>query len=292
MSSKRLLRPVIPANRSEWWRLTAMPDLGELNGPIPRKQNVVDHGFLRTEGGWLLWACIRGCAVSRLIYGWTGESLHAGPWQEDGIKLRADAESGEPAGEGNEQVGAPFFVQRENRTYCFYHGNGIRKLVSEDGGPFERRGLAGMPGGRDIQILEHAGEYFSYATITDKDPDAPEKLTSWVVASRSKDLENWDGNYVVSKGGKPGDGHVDSESPFVVFLDGYFYLFRSSSITFLTYVYRSEDPLDFGIATDAKLIAEFDIKAPELLLVDGQWFISDLYDFQGLHLTKMEWVEE
>lgn len=270
-----------------------MPDLGELNGPVARKQNVVDHGFLRLpDGRWKLWACLRGTAVGRLIYGWEGDSLTAGPWRETGIVLRADAASGEPCANGVEQVGAPFFWKTADRTLCFYHGNGIRKLVSRDGDRFERAGLTGIPGGRDVQILEHGGAYLSYATVTAPDSRESNRLTSWIVASRSPDLENWEGEVVVSKGGKPGDGPVDCESPFVVFLDGFFYLFRSSSITFLTYVYRSEDPFDFGIDSDAKLIAEFAIKAPELLCVDGRWFLSDLFDFQGIHMTEMQWVEE
>jgi hypothetical protein len=146
-----------------------------------------------------------------------------------------------------------------------------------------------------VHVLEHEGTYYSYATVTDYEPGKPrtrEHLTSWIVAATSKDFWNWEGEHIVSKGGKPGSGPVDAESPFVLFLDGYFYLFRASSITFKTYVYRSRDPLDFGIDDDSKLIAEFAIKAPEVIHHDGKWYISDLYDFEGIRMAEFTWETE
>lgn len=76
-----------------------------------------------------------------------------------------------------------------------------------------------------------------------------------------------------------------------MYLDGCFYLFRSSSVDFHTYVYRSETPYHFGINDDSKLIAVFPIKAPELVCQAGQWYISDLADFKGIKLAKLRWEE-
>jgi hypothetical protein len=54
-------------------------------------------------------------------------------------------------------------------------------------------------------------------------------------------------------------------------------------------VYRSEDPLAFGIDDDSGLIASFAIKAPEIVEVDGRWFITDLHDFQGIRISELRW---
>ena len=116
--------------------------------------------------------------------------------------------------------------------------------------------------------------------------------TSYVLASASKDFRTWSPGVIVSQGGRGGSGPVDAESPFVVFLDGYFYLFRASSISFKTFVYRSVDPPAFGINNDSKRIAEFKIKAPEVIRHDNKWYISDLHDFQGIRMTRLRWDED
>jgi len=294
--------PRVPVLVGEWWRICEMPELGELAGPVARKQNVVDHGFVQdAEGTWHLWACIRGTAVSRLIYGWRGKSLEEGPWEPAGVKVRAREEYGEQIKNGNETAGAPYFFRKDGAWWCLFHSGGMRLMKSENGADYERVKMddgswkTGIPGGRDVHVMKHGDTWYSYATVTEALPGKPptrENLTSWVVAATSKDFERWGNETVVSKGGKPGDGPVDAESPFVLELDGFFYLFRASSITFKTYVYRSKDPLDFGIDDDSKLIAEFPIKAPELIHHEGQWYISDLHDFQGIRLSKLEWRED
>ena len=82
---------------------------------------------------------------------------------------------------------------------------------------------------------------------------------------------------------------MSAESPFVVKHQGYFYLFRASSISFETYVYRSKNPFDFGVNSDAKLVTVLPIKAPEVLQHEGEWFISDLADFRGIRLYRLVW---
>lgn len=292
------------SNRAEdWWRLCTMPNLGVLAGKEPGRQNIVDHGFIQAANGtWQLWACLRGTGVSRLIYGWEADALTDTHWRETGVRVRADAAFGEQANAGNETAGAPFFLKRGEAYYCLFHSNGFRLMTSTDGvnyvrdTPFEGSNLTSIPGGRDIMILKDGDRYISYATVTGpKDPTADppftrDQLTSWVVAAESTGFVTWTGERIVSKGGVAGSGPVDAESPFVVFIDGYYYLFRSSSITFLTYVYRSSDPFAFGIDDDSQLIAQFAIKAPELIHHDGTWYISDLHDFQGLRMTTVEWV--
>jgi hypothetical protein len=296
-------RPVISSSPTDWWRICTMPELGELNGAEPQRQHMVDHGFIQdVRGNWQLWACLRGTKISRLIYGWKGESLTCGPWEPTGIKVRASGEWGEQVNRnGMETAGAPFFFRDEGLYYCLYHSGGFRIMNSEDGENFERLRLpdgsnrTGIPGGRDIMLMKKGDLWYAYATVTEplpgKEPTR-ENLTSLVLASTSTDMRNWSEGVTVSRGGIAGQGPVDAESPFVVALDGYYYLFRSSSISFDTFVYRSTDPLDFGINDDSKLVATVPIKAPEIVFHEGEWYISDLHDFQGIRMTHFTWEED
>jgi hypothetical protein len=277
------------------WRICEMPDLGERNGPQPRKQHVVDHGFIRSaDGKWRLWACIRGTAVSRLLYGWQGESLEEGPWKPIGVVARARERFGEQIrqqdGRRIETMGAPFFMKDGDRYLCFYHSAGIRLMTSTDGADFERADLGGdrgnllyRDGGRDVMVLKIGDLYHAYSTVSTRDGHG------YVILKTSPDLRTWSKTKIVSRGGTAGDGPVSAESPFVVALDGYYYLFRASSITFKTYVYRSTDPTDFGVNDDSKLIAMLPIKAPELIHHGKRWYISDLADFQGVKLARLQW---
>lgn len=288
--------PRMPVIDGPWWRICEMPDLGELAGPDPERQHVVDHGFIQARNGkWQLWACIRGTAVSRLIYGWEGDSLEDGPWEPRGVKVRAKREFGESAGE-REAVGAPFFIEIGDTFYCFYHSGGIHGMTSQDGVHYERlRDEAGSSlvyrdGGRDVMMLKVGDRYFSYSTISTVAKDGWKR--GFVSLRTSADLEHWSDYTIVSEGGRAGNGSVSSESPFVVHLDGFFYLFRATSTDFNTYVYRSRAPFDFGVNDDRKLIAVFPIKAPEIVLHEGKWYISDLADFQGIKLARLRWNED
>ena len=293
MTPSRAARPRMPVIDSDWWRICTMPDLGELNGPDPRRQHVVDHGFIRAANGrWQLWACIRGTAVGRLLYGWEGGSLEEGPWEEHGVAARAQAEYGEAAGPP-EAIGAPFFAKFGETFYCFYHSGSIRLMTSQDGVHYERRpgadgtSLLYPDGGRDAMVLRIGGRFFAYSTVSTVAADGWKR--GFVIVRTSDDLERWSDYTIVSEGGRGGGGPVSAESPFVVEMDGCFYLFRASSISFDTYVYRSADPYNFGVHDDSKLIATMPIKAPELVLHEGQWYISDLSDFQGIKLARLRW---
>ncbi|MDA3800258.1 MAG: hypothetical protein PF692_14415 [Kiritimatiellae bacterium] len=276
-----------------------MPDLEKLNGSKPERQHIVDHGVIqRPDGKWQLWACLRGVKVGRLIYGWVGNDLDS-IWKNDGIKMRADASWGEIVREdGEESLGAPFFLNHNDKHYCFYHSGGIRKLVSENGIDFKRienpkiskpaslTNLASIPGGRDIMIMEHDDLFYSYATETTSD-----RKRSYVMSSISSDLENWHDEIIVSEGGKGGGGPVDAESPFVLNIDGYFYFFRTSSMTFRTCVYCSKDPRSFGINDDSKLLTELNIKIPEFFKHNGQHYMTHISeDFQSVLLSKVNWT--
>jgi hypothetical protein len=285
--------PHLPVIDSDWWRICEMPDLGELNGPDPKRQHVVDHGFiLAANGQCQLWACIRGTPIGRLLYGWRGDSLEKGPWQPVGIVARAQAACGEKA-EPEEAIGAPFFALFEGTYYCFYHSQSICLMTSRDGVHYSRKldksGHSELyqGGGRDAMVLKIGGKYFAYSTVSTVAADGWKR--GFVIVRTSDDLEHWSDYTIVSEGGRGGNGPVSAESPFVVELEGSYYLFRATSTDFATYVYRSEDPYDFGVGHDLKLIARLPIKAPEIVRHGGQWYISDLADFQGIKLARLRW---
>jgi hypothetical protein len=278
-----------------------MPDLDSLNGPDPAKQHIVDHGFIKADNGkWQLWACIRGTAVSRLLYKWEGDALDQELWEDKGIAARGNEQFGEVTfnddGKRVERIGAPFFLKEGSKYYCFYHSTGIRLMESDNGVDYkpsldqEGNNLLYPDGGRDVMVLKIGDVYHGYSTITTRNDQ--DELISYVKLKTSNDMRNWEGETKVCAGGKASKGPVAFESPFVVSLDGYYYLFRASSADFKTYVYRSDDPTYFAVNDDSNLIAEFDLKAPEIIRYNGKWYISDLSDFQGIKMALLEWPED
>lgn len=283
--------PLKPVLTGKSWSLCSMPDLGELAGPQPKKQHIVDHGFLqRPDGKWTLWACLRGTKVGRVLWAWEGDSLEKGDWKSLGLAARADAAWGEKIGK-DESIQAPHFMKHDGHFLCFYNSNGIRVMTSADGIHFTRRGqppagnLLYADGGRDVMALRIGDMFHAYSTISTADG------RGYIMLRTSTDLVTWTPGINVCEGGQGGSGPVSTESPFVVPHDGAFYLFRASSEDGQTYVYRSSTPDNFRIGDDSKLVSILPLKAPEVIHHKGKWFISDLADFQHLRLHELTWNE-
>ncbi len=295
--SRQATAPV-PVIDGEFWRIGTAPDLDSLNGPDPGNQHVVDHGFVKDSNNtWHLWACMRGTSVGRLLYEWEGQSLSDRKlWQQKGVVARADASWGEQVRDGVEQIQAPYFRKVGDQYFCFYNSAGIRLMTSKDGMDFQRvplknnSNLLYEKGGRDVMVFDEGDTYYAYSTISTVARDG--WLRGFVSLRTSKDLIKWSDYTIVSEGGKAGNGAVSAESPFVQKYKGYYFLFRSSSSTGSCFVYRSKDPYNFGVNNDDKLIAELPVWAPEIILDDGQWYISDIDDFQGVKLARLKWKEE
>ncbi len=286
---------IVPVIDGEFWRIGEIQDLDSLNGPDLSRQHVVDHGFVQDEQGqWHLWACMRGTRAGRIFYGWTGNSLTDKVlWDPDGVVARADSSWGENARQGAEQMQAPFFLKENGTYYCFYNSAGIRIMTSEDGTSFSRPAFSDgsnmlyEKGGRDVMVMKEDSLYYAYSTISTAAADG--WLRGFVIVRTSPDLKRWSDYVIVSEGGRAGNGPVSAESPFVQKYNDHYYLFRSSSMTGTTFVYRSENPYNFGVNDDSKLIGELPVWAPEILEVDGEWFISDIDDFKGVKLARLKW---
>ncbi len=288
--------PKVPVLDSEWWRISEAPDLGSLNGPDPNRQDVVDHSFIQADDGtWQLWACIRGTKVGRLLYGWEGDSLEEGPWRPIGITARASEEYGEKI-EPAEHIQAPHFLKLDGKYHMFYTSNGARLMTSDDGKNFQREivnngtNLLYERAGRDIMVMQDGDTYFAYSTVSQVSGDGWGKGS--IIVRTSKNLRNWGDYTIVSEGGIAGNGVVSAESPFVLKIDGFYYLLRASSVTGKTYIYRSENPYNFGVNDDSKLITTLPIKAPEIIKHEGQYYISDLADMQGIKIARLKWEKE
>ncbi|MDD2797660.1 MAG: family 43 glycosylhydrolase [Bacteroidales bacterium] len=281
------------------WKITGLP-----NVPIEiGRQNVdvVDHSFFkRADGKWVVVAAIRGAIPSHPLYAWETNKLTDPNWKEIGVVASADSAYGEDTEKG---LYAPHILKKPNGYYCFYTtANSMRALFSKDGFNFMR--IKDKEGhyeiinhlvGRDVMVFEESGKYYAYSTVSTF--DAGGWPSGYIVATFAKfqdDYMFWPHpEYsIVNSGGIGGNGAVSCESPFVLKYDGDYYLFRASSKTFKTYVYRSKNLLDFGVNNDSKLIAVLPLKASEILEENGQWYISDLDDFKGLKMHRFSWVKE
>jgi len=297
-------RAQIPVLEGVPWRIGANPDLGPLQGPA---QEVVDHAiFPSADGRWHLWACIRRTRVGRLLYRWEGPSLETPDWEARGVALRVDRGAGESIDDrgGEEWIQAPHVTRWGGTYWMFYGGHNtetgecqICLATSPDGRTFTRhrdargysRVFVGPGEARDPMILRAGEQYICYYTGHDTGRPEPCKI----YARTSEDLLHWSDYRAVCWGGSGGDGPWSAECPFVVARDGLYYLLRTSRYAppALTHVYCSEDPLDFGPGTDEKKIGTLQVAAPEVILADGQTYISTVEDLQGgVQLARLGWA--
>jgi hypothetical protein len=314
---KRKLRPVLEGDS---WLIGANPaDLGRLQGNITpgenyKGQEVVDHHIWRDgKGNWRLWACIRKTAVGRLFYGWVSPELERSPWKPLGAMMRRNKTAGESlADRGGRFLGevlqSPFVIRTNGRYYMFYGGgyadsgsylklSSICLAISEDGVSFSRHEnrfgesvLFYGPGtARDPCLLEIGDTWHLY--YAGNETGFP--LHKHYVRT-SSDLVNWSASREVVWGGTPGTHMSSTECPHVVRRQGYYYLFRTENYAKgRTYVYRSEDPYDFGLNDDKCLIGQIDVAAPEII-VDGdkEYISSNKHIVEGAHLFRLRWEPE
>ena len=58
-----------------------------------------------------------------------------------------------------------------------------------------------------------------------------------------------------------------------------------------TTVFRSADPLDFGINDDRYEVATLPVAAPEIVLHEGQYYIASLKpDLKGIQIARLKWA--
>jgi len=303
----RLDVPRIPYIDGDWWYVGNNPDLGEITS---KKQQVVDHCFFQAANGkWQLWACIRHTKVGRIFYRWEGDSIEQRNWTPMGIAMRSDQRYGESYGHSpeDEMLQAPHVIKEDGKYYMFYGGGGspyakepkkeyqICLATSLDGIIFTKyKGTNGYsqifhgPGyTRDPMAIKVGNQYLCYYC-----GNLEQQNWQGAIALRTSfDLTNWSDYTIVSTGGNPGYHVGSAECPFVIFIDGHYYLFRSSCYRPpINHVYRSKDLMNFGIDNDEKKIAVLPAAAPEIIQIGKQFYISTVADLEcGIKVAKLGW---
>jgi hypothetical protein len=296
----------IPALDGDPWHITGYPDVGSLqDGP---DHEIVDHAIWQAKDrSWHVLACVRKTNVGRVLYEWEGSSLEQTNWKPLGVTMRADHRYGESVNdwEIEEWLQAPYVLEDKGTYYMFYGGHNselgecqICLATSPDGRTWTRqrneqgysRVFVGPGEARDPMVLRMGDQWVCYNCGHDTGKRRPCK----VFARTSSDLLHWSDARQVSWGGHAsGTGLGSAECPFVVYVDGYYYLFRTSEYRTpaRTHVYRSQDPFDFGLGNDDKWVATLRVAAPELVLAGDKYYISSVEDLKGgIQLFKLKWM--
>ena len=284
-------------------------------GDFRAGQEVVDHHVWQdADGKWRLWACIRYTKVGRVFAGWVANNLEDENWECLGMVMRRDKNAGESiADRGNRLVGEVFqspFVIRDDGQYWMFYGGGYADgsqyfhlysmclATSPDGKAFTRHRnrfdesvLFYGPGpARDPCLIKIEGVWHMYYSGGETGFVEPNKI----YVRTSKDLTAWSASKEVIWGGTPGYHPSSSECPHVVFREGYFYLFRTENYPAgNTFVYRSDDPYDFGLDTDRCFIGKVDAAAIEIAVDGEKEYLSSNKDvWSGVRLHHLKWIEE
>jgi hypothetical protein len=287
---------VVISGAGGWWTVAGNPDLGQLTDP---KQQPVDFSIWQAaDGTWQLWSCIRNTKIggrTRLFHRWEGKQLTDTDWKPMGIALRADLNVGE------ESVQSPY-VFKDGGVYHMFYGdwNHICRATSQDGknftrviGPDGKTGMFGEGTGnfaRDPMVLKIGGTYHCYYCAN---PEGGKGAGKGVVFCRtSPDLKTWNESKRVAYGGSAGTNWTSAECPFVTVHDGWYYLFRTQSYGqgAQSRIYRSKDPLNFGINDDQFLLGTLPVAAPEIIEHEGQTYIASLLpSLKGIRIAKLDW---
>ncbi len=288
---------LIPQIDGDWWQVAGNPDLGALTG---EKQQPVDFAVWQADDGtWQLWSCIRHAKCggkTRLFYRWEGNALTDANWTPKGISMKADPDLGETNG----GLQAPHVI-RHNGIFLMFYGDWqhIALANSNDGKTFERHlnlaGTVGLfdegPGSntRDPMVLPIGDVLYCYYTAYLGGKGAVYCRRSWT------NLGDWNASKMVAFGGQAGTNPFSAECPHVVFVDGNYYLFRTRRYGqhAQTSVYRSQDPLDFGIEDDRCLVCTLPVAAPEIIQHEGKWFIAALNpNLNGIRIARLRWIHD
>jgi hypothetical protein len=166
---------------------------------------------------------------------------------------------------------------------------------STDGKTFERvlkaDGKAGRfsegPGcnTRDAMMIRIGRKWHCYYTAMPNDQ-------GMVYCRTSSDFLTWGEARVVAYGGSAGTNQWSSECPHVVKVSGGSYLLFKTQLYgpgAITRVYRSSNPLYFGVNEDAEyLIGTLPVAAPEILFDGGKTYIAALNpNLDGIRIAEI-----
>jgi hypothetical protein len=287
----------IPEIVGDWWQIAGNPDLGQYQ--TDRQQPLDFAIWQAADGTWQLWSCVRrtGCGGrNRLFYRWEGDVLTSENWRPMGIAMMADPNFGEKEG----GLQAPYVI-REGDAYYMFYGDWVHicLAIGWDGKTFARHlnadGCSGLfaekPGtsSRDPMVLAYRDLYYLYYTAVPEERGA-------IYCRTSSDLISWGDSLLVSSGGSAGDGPASAECPFVFYMpqEYAFYMFRAhpdkDTGEYRTSIYRSSNPLDFGVDSDQYLIGSLHFEVVRIIRNGRDFYISALNPgYTGIRLARMRW---
>ncbi len=287
------LKPVLTG---DWWQIAGNPDLGQLG---TEQQQPVDFAIWQAaDNTWQLWSCIRKTnepGRTRLFYHWESPEVTGRDWAPGGIAMQADTLLGEEPG----GLQAPYVIRLGDQYRMFYGDwNRICTARSTDGKQFQRILKDGSPAlfgdrhetnTRDAMVLKTDDYWICYYVAHPGNDGA-------IYARTSSDLQTWSESRIVSYGGRAGKGKLwQAECPFVVRMGHDYFLFRTEMYGEhnKTNVYRSPDPLDFGIDDDRYYIGSLPVAAPEIFQYRNQWYIACLLpSLEGIRIGHLEWTNQ
>ena len=111
----------------------------------------------------------------------------------------------------------------------------------------------------------------------------------------SPDLRTWSPEKKVAFGGAAGTNPYSAECPFVYHhqASGFYYLFRTQLYgeNSQTSVYRSKDPMDFGVDNDKYLVGTIPYAALEIIDHEGQTYIAALLpSLKGIQVARLKFA--
>jgi hypothetical protein len=298
---------LIPQIDGQWWQVAGNPMDHKY---ATERQEPVDFAIWKAaDGTWQLWSCIRNTTdgskdgKTRFFYCWEGKHLTDTDWKPMGIAMEADASLGETPG----GLQAPHVI-KVGDTYHIFYGDWVNicHAESRDGKNFIRiiqaNGKTGMfnegddEHARDPMLLKVGNRYHCYYTAHSMRSGASNHR-GVNYCRISTNLRNWSSSRIVAEGSAYRTGPYCAECPHVIYHpeSKHYYLFNTQryGLRQHTTVFRSSDPLNFGINDNRLEVTTLSVAAPEIILHDGRYYIASLMpSLKGIQIARLKWVKK
>ncbi|MEN8202320.1 MAG: family 43 glycosylhydrolase [Bacteroidota bacterium] len=272
--------------------------------------NVVDHAIIKVDGQWHLFY-IRGVAATNwpdfpeanFGHAVTGDLLN---WEIHEPFLQTDKSEFD-----SYQVWAPHVIEHNDMYWMFYTGvndsvsQAICLATSDDLHHWERYEknpvLNSLPWGfwdethwsdcRDPMVLKEGDTFYCYYTATRTVPETGGHESCMGMAS-SKDLIHWN-----DEGFQRLEHSLTTppESPFVIKMNGIFYLFYTNYKQGIVYV-KGSDPLHWQEDPDDPQTILQGVSATEIFRENGKWYITMISHMDNalrfMEIKELIWHED
>ena len=261
---------------------------------------IQDHCIVRGEDGWHLFGITNRQTTppepdpqnEQNFSHAVGGGLLSGMWDKQPYALTADLEA-----YGERFLWAPFVIKKADTYYMYYCVGGaspqtfeIHLATSKDLYDWQR--YEGNPvvvdgyDARDPMVFKDGGRYIMYYTATTEKTGGKHCVKAVV----SDDLYHWTDEQIVYEDMKTGTMAGNTESPYVIKVRGYYFLFIGPRTTVdSTEVFVSDDPLYFEQESKCGFIKS---RASEIIEHDGKYYITDCGWWRdGVYISELHFGE-